>query len=75
MDTLIRRKKQRALVSELVERKIRTRAQEIYDARGRAEGLALEDWIQAESEVLGQSPIAMLARRSRAEKGELVECS
>jgi hypothetical protein len=72
VDSQKRREKQRALMTELVERKIRARAQELYDSRGQVDGLALEDWVKAESEVLGQSTLAMLARRNRAEKSELV---
>ena len=31
---------------------IRRRAYEIYDQRGRADGFELDDWVQAEAEVL-----------------------
>ncbi len=31
---------------------IRRRAQELYEQRGREEGHALEDWLQAEAEVV-----------------------
>jgi hypothetical protein len=37
---------------DLLERKIRLRADQLYNERGRVEGLALEDWVRAESEVL-----------------------
>ena len=67
MDIDTRRKKQKALITELLERKIRLHAQQIYDKRGQTEGLALEDWVQAESEVLGKSILAPLYRRTRAE--------
>ena len=66
MDIDTRRKKQKAFITELLERKIRLHAQQIYDKRGQAEGLALEDWVQAESEVLGKSILAPLYRRTRA---------
>ena len=33
---------------------IRRRAYELYEERGRADGHALEDWAQAEAEVLQQ---------------------
>ena len=36
-----------------IEERIRIRAYEIYDERGRREGDALEDWIEAKAEVLG----------------------
>ena len=71
MDSQVRREKQRALMTELVERKIRARAQELYDSRGQGEGLALEDWIKAESEVVEQSTLAMLSRRNRTQKPEM----
>ncbi len=67
MDTNTRRKKQQALITELIERKIRLHAQHLYDQRGQAEGLALQDWVEAESQVLGKSILAPLYRRSRAE--------
>ena len=36
-----------------IEERIRIRAYEIYDERGRREGDALEDWLEAKAEVLG----------------------
>jgi len=50
---------------ELVERKIRMRAQELFESRGREEGSALRDWVVAESEILGSSILAPLYWRSR----------
>jgi len=35
------------------EEKIRLRAYELYERRGRIDGHALDDWLQAETEVLG----------------------
>lgn len=67
MDSDTRRQKQQALMTELIERKIRLHAQHIYDQRGQAEGLALQDWVEAESQVLENSILAPLYRRSRAE--------
>lgn len=60
-----RRQKQQALMIALVERKIRARAQQIYEERGHVEGFADADWLQAESEVLGKSILAPLYWRSR----------
>ncbi|MBV8052348.1 MAG: DUF2934 domain-containing protein [Acidobacteriaceae bacterium] len=40
---------------ELVERKIRSRAQALFEQRGYVDGFALQDWLQAESEVLGKT--------------------
>jgi hypothetical protein len=65
LDNDTRRKKQQALMTELLERKIRLHAQKLYDKRGQTEGLALQDWVQAESEVLGKSILAPLYRRTR----------
>jgi Protein of unknown function (DUF2934) len=67
LDNDTRRQKQQALITELLERKIRLHARELYDQRDRAEGFALQDWVQAESEVLANSILAPLYRRTRAE--------
>jgi hypothetical protein len=45
---------------ELLERKIRLRARQLYEERGQAEGQDLEDWVQAESEILKSSILAPL---------------
>jgi len=45
---------------ELLERKIRLRARQLYDERGQAEGREVEDWVKAESEVLQSSILAPL---------------
>lgn len=65
LDIETRRKKQRALMAQLVERKVRSRAQQLYETRGEVEGQDLENWFQAESEVLGNSILAPLYRRLR----------
>ena len=65
MDTDTRRKKQQALITELLERKIRLHAQHLYDQRGQAEGQALQDWVEAEAQVLENSILAPLYRKSR----------
>jgi len=44
----------------MLEKKIRLRARQLYEERGRAEGKALEDWVKAESEVLKSSILAPL---------------
>jgi len=51
------------LLHQFVERKIQLRAYEIYEQRGRAEGQALDDWINAEAEVLRRSILSPLFRR------------
>lgn len=69
MDINTRRKKQQALITGLLERKIRLHAQHLYDKRGQvegqAEGQALQDWIEAEAQVLENSILAPLYRKSR----------
>ena len=67
MDSDTRRQKQQALMAELVERKIRTHARRLYQDRGQIEGHALQDWVQAESEVLENSILAPLYRKIRVE--------
>lgn len=68
VDIDTRRKKQQALMVQMVERKVRSRAQQLYQTRGQAEGQDLQDWFQAESEVLENSIIAPLYRRMRGEQ-------
>jgi hypothetical protein len=69
VDIDTRRQKQQALITELLERKIRLHAQHLYDQRGQgagqAEGLALQDWVAAESQVLENSILAPLYRKTR----------
>jgi len=66
VDIETRRQKQQALIVKLVERKVRSRAKELYKTRGQIEGHALQDWVQAESEVLGSTVVAPLYRRLRS---------
>ena len=77
MDSVTRTRERQKLMVELLERKIRLRADQLYNERGRVEGLALEDWVRAESEVLKSSILAPLwnARQERelVEVRELVE--
>ncbi len=67
MDTETRRKKQRALMLKLVERKVRSRAEQLFQTRGEVEGHALQDWVQAESEVLGNNVLAPMYRRFKSD--------
>ena len=73
MDNDTRRQKQQALMTELIERKIRLHAQHLYDQRGQEEGLALQDWVEAESRVLENSILAPLYRKSRVEDSSSAE--
>jgi hypothetical protein len=65
VDSDTRRQKQQALITELLERKIRLHAQQLYDKRGQTEGFALQDWVEAESRVLENSILAPLYRKTR----------
>ena len=67
MDINTRRQKQQALMTDLLERKIRLHAEHLYNQRGQAEGLALQDWVEAETRVLENSILAPLYRKTRAE--------
>ena len=53
---------------QMLERKVRSRAQQLYESRGQAEGQDLQDWFQAESELIANSTIASLYIRSKIEK-------
>lgn len=65
MDIATRRKKQQALMARLVERKVRARAQQLYELRGEGDGNDLQDWFQAESEVLENTILAPPYRRMK----------
>jgi hypothetical protein len=73
VDLETRRKKQQALMIQLVERKVRSRAQQLYDERGREDGHALKDWFQAESEVVGNSILGSLYRKLKNDSAGLEE--
>lgn len=60
MDSLTRTRERQKLIVELLERKIRLRARQLYEERGQAEGSELEDWVKAESEVLSTGILAPL---------------
>jgi hypothetical protein len=50
-----------------IEERIRRRAYELYEERGKVDGFALDDWLQAERELLraGSPGKAKAARASR----------
>lgn len=50
---------------QMVERKVRSRAKQLYESRGQEEGQDLQDWFQAETEVLENSILAPLYRRMK----------
>jgi hypothetical protein len=68
VDIETRRNKQKALMRQMLERNVRSRAQQLYESRGQAEGQDLQDWFQAESELIENSTIASLYIRSNTEK-------
>ena len=51
--------------SSNTEERIRSRAYELYDQRGRVDGFALDDWLQAEAEILG----TQMQQKVKAAKG------
>jgi len=71
VDSVTRTRERQKLMLELLERKIRLRAHQLYDERGQVEGLDLEDWVRAESEVLQTSILAPLW--NKREERELAE--
>lgn len=52
------------LLHQFVERKIQLQAYEMYEQRGRSDGHALDDWLNAEAEVFRGSILSPLFRRS-----------
>jgi len=47
------------------EEKIRQRAYELYEQRGRVDGFALDDWLQAEAEIRGAPKSGSKSKPSR----------
>ena len=50
-----------------IEERIRERAYQLYEQRSRVDGFALDDWLQAEREILG----AQKQRKVKAARGSL----
>lgn len=44
-----------------IEDQIRTRAYELFEARGREDGHELDDWLRAEEEIVGRKTDALAA--------------
>jgi hypothetical protein len=63
LDIETRRRKQQQLLLQMMERMVRSRAQQLYELRGAEQGQDLQDWYQAESEVLENNSLASLYRR------------
>ena len=67
-----RTRERQQLMLELLERKIRLRARQLYEERGKVDGRALEDWVKAESEILKTSILAPLwNKRPERESSEV----
>jgi len=60
VDSETRTHKRLRLMIDMLERKIRLRARQLYEQRGRQEGKALEDWFTAEVDILRPSILARL---------------
>jgi hypothetical protein len=72
LDIETRRKKQQALMVRTLERRVRERAQQLYDEHGQQEGRALDDWIKAEAEILQDNIAAPLYRRLKSQNSSEV---
>jgi hypothetical protein len=75
VDIETRRKKQQKLMVTLVERKVRSRAQQLYESRGQEQGQDLQDWFQAESEVLDNNAIGTFYRRVKIDSQDAAQPS
>jgi Protein of unknown function (DUF2934) len=67
LDIETRRQKRQELMVRMVERKVRGRAEQLYQERGQEDGSALKDWFEAEEEVLANTTVAPLYRRMRVD--------
>jgi len=55
------KKKKTPSTADEIENAIRRRAYELYEERGYVDGFELEDWAQAEAELLNSKPTAKAA--------------
>jgi hypothetical protein len=60
VDSVTRNHERKKLMVQLLERKIRLRARQLFDERGQVAGQELDDWVRAESEILKSSILAPL---------------
>jgi len=60
VDSVTRSRERQKLMLELLERKVRLRARQLYEERGQVEGRDVEDWVKAESEILKSSILTPL---------------
>jgi len=54
---------------ELTEEIIRMRAHQLFEQRGCRHGYDVEDWLQAEAEVMGKKPSPSVHQMERAKDG------
>jgi len=71
VDSVTRTRERQKLMLELLERKVRLRARQLYEERGKVAGRDLEDWVRAESEILQSSILAPLW--NKRQERELVD--
>ena len=65
------RERQKLMIG-MLENKIRLRARQLYEERGRVDGRALEDWVKAEAEILKSSILRPLwVMRAQLQSSEL----
>lgn len=55
-----------------LERRVRERAQQLYNERGQQDGRALDDWIKAEGEIVQGNIAAPLYRRLKIQNSSEV---
>ncbi len=60
---------------ELTEEYIRWRAYQIYEQRGRQNGHDMEDWLQAETEILGKKPGAFENKKEMKSEGDVADAA
>lgn len=71
MNSEKRTRERQKLMIGMLEKKIRLRARQLYEERGKIDGKALEDWVKAESEILKSSILAPLwAAREELQQSE-----
>ena len=69
-DQKLTRERQKLMIG-MLENKIRLRARQLYEERGRSDGRALEDWLRAEAEILKSSILRPLwALREQAQSAD-----
>ncbi len=60
-----RPRSEKANLPSNIEERIRRRAYELYEQRGRGDGFALDDWLQAETELHGAQKHGSKSKRAK----------